>query len=405
MKYLLIGGGPASVSAASTLRRVDASCEITILTREQYKPYAKMALPYLIAGDAQEKQLYLSEPAGIKILMNQEVVKIDPDSRKVETASGELFEYDKLLIATGGSPKKLKVEGGDLPFVFTIRDLGDVIGIKKQLNNKKGRAVIAGAGPVSMETGDALYKLGMDITFVISSNRVFSTLMDLDAATFVEKQLLEKGIEIRKGDDILRIEKDGTAHFKSGETRLSDLVVIGKGVKPSISFLEGSGVKTREGIVVDEHQQTTVAGIYAAGDVAQTYDVAHEEHRLNALWPAAEEQGRIAACNMASIAVAYQGSLARNILKVFDISILSAGMARADGPDVRTDEGNDHFRKIVLEGGILKGLVFVGDVRNEGLYMSLMKRRIDVSSVAGSILKGTYSYPQFLRMATGSRIL
>ena len=405
MKYLLLGGGPASVSAAATLRRVDASCEITILTREHYKPYAKMALPYLIAEDAQEKQLYLSEPAGIKILMNQEVIGVNPDRRTVETASNDFFDYDKLLIATGGSPEKLKVEGGDLPFVFTIRDLVDVIGIKKQLTGKKGRAVIAGAGPVSMETGDALYKLGMDITFVISSNRVFSTLMDIETATFVEKQLLQKGIEIRKEEDIVRIEKDGTVHLKSGETLFCDLVVIGKGVKPSISFLEGSGVEIRAGIMVDEHQQTSLAGIYAAGDVAQTYDVAYEEHRLNALWPAAEEQGRIAALNMASIATAYPGSLARNILNVFGISILSAGMARADGPDVRTHEGNNHFRKIVLAGGILKGLVFVGDVRNEGLYMSLMKRRIDVSSVAGSILKGTYSYPQFLRAATGSRML
>lgn len=397
MKYLLIGGGPASVSAAQTLRRVDTSSEITILTREHYRPYAKMVLPYLIAGDVEEKDLYLSEPHGTDIIVDQEVARIDSDRRRVETASGRHFAYDKLLIATGGVPKKLKVEGSDLPFVFTIRDLADVIGIKNRLNSTKGRAVIAGAGPVSMETGDALYKLGMDITLVISSNRVFSTLMDLEAAAFMEKLLLEKGIEIRKGDDIVRIEEDGTVHFRKGEHLSCSLVIIGKGVDPCIPFLEGSGIETRMGIVVDEHQQTNTAGIFAAGDVAETYDLAYDEHRLNALWPAAEEQGTIAALNMASIPTAYPGSLARNILRVFGISVLSAGMARADGPEVLRDEGPDYFRKIILQDGILKGLIFVGEVRNEGLYASLMKRRIDVSAFKNSILKGTYSYPRFMR--------
>lgn len=403
MKYLLIGGGPASVSAAATLRRVDTSGQITILTKEHYRPYAKMALPYLIAGDVEEEHLYLSIPDGVDVIVDEEVVQIDPEKKLVETASGERFPYDKLLIATGGVPEKLKVEGGDLPFVFTIRDLEDVIGIRTRLNGKKGRAVIAGAGPVSMETGDALYKLGMDITFVISSNRVFSTLMDLEAARVTERLLLEKGIEIRKGEDIVSIEEDGMVHFRSGEQISSSLVIIGKGVKPCTGFLEGSGIESSTGIVVDEHQQTILPDIYAAGDVAETYDLAYGEQRINALWPAAYEQGSIAALNMASIPTAYPGSLARNILRVFGISVLSAGMARSEGPEVLRDEGRDYFRKIILEDGILKGLVFVGDVRNEGLYASLMKRRIDVSAFSDAIVKGTYSFPRFMRASTGMR--
>jgi len=397
MKYLLIGGGPASVSASATLHRVDTSGEITILTMERHRPYAKMVLPYLISDDVEEKHMYLYLPQGVDIVYDQEVVKIDHSEKQVETASGRHFTYDKLLIATGGVPERLHVEGGDLPFVFTIRNLGDVIGIKNRLNGKKGRAIIAGAGPVSMETGDALYKLGLDITFVVSSNRIFSTLMDLEAATFMEKQLREKGIEIRKGEDIIKVEKDGTVCFKSGDKQPSSLVIIGKGVKPCIAFLEGSGIKTKRGIIVDEHQETNLPGIFAAGDVAETYDIVYGDKRVNALWPAAYEQGTIAALNMASIPTAYQGSLARNILRVFGISVLSAGMARADSPEVHTNVGHDYFRKIILEDGILKGLIFVGDVKNEGLYASLMKRRIDVSAFSDSILRGTYSYPRFMR--------
>lgn len=404
MKYLLIGGGPACVSAASALRRLDSSCEVTILAKEPYKPYAKMALPYLISGEAEEKQLYLREPERVNINLGHEVAKIHADRNMVETVSGDRFSYDRLLIGTGGVPEKLRIEGGDLPFVFTLRDLPDAQGIRNILNGGKGRAVIAGAGPVSMETGDALSKLGLDITFVISSNRVFSTLMDIDAARFVEEKLLEKGIEIRKGEDIRRIEEDGIVHFSSGETRQSSLVIIGKGVKPCIHFLEGSGINTGAGIVVDEHQETSIPGIFAAGDVAETFDTVYEEPRVNALWPAADEQGKIAALNMASIPVSYPGSMARNILKVFGISILSAGMARADGPEVLRTQGRDYHHKIVLDRGILKGLVFIGDVRNEGLYMSLMKHQYDVSGYAGSILKGTFSYPRFLRSSMTGKI-
>ncbi|HOO45757.1 MAG TPA: FAD-dependent oxidoreductase [Deltaproteobacteria bacterium] len=399
MKYLLIGGGPACVAAASTLRRLDGSCEITILAKEPYKPYAKMALPYLISGEAEEERLYLAEPENVTILLGHEVARIHADKNMVETASGDRFPYDRLLIGTGGVPERLRIDGGDLPFVFTIRDLADATGIRSILKDKKGRAIIAGAGPVSMETGDALHKLGLDITFVISSNRVFSTLMDTETARFVEERLLEKGIEIRKGEDIQRIEEDGTVHFRSGDTRLSSLVIVGKGVKPCMHFLEGSGIKTGAGIIVDEHQETSIPGIFAAGDVAETFDTVYEEPRVNALWPAAEEQGKVAALNMASIPATCPGSMARNILRVFGVSILSAGMARADGPEVLRSQGRGYHRKIVLDNGILKGLVFIGDVRNEGLYLSLMKRRCDVTKYAGSILKGTFSYPRFLHSA------
>ncbi len=385
------------MAAAATLQRVDAAATITLLTRERYRPYAKMALPYLLSGEAQEQQLYLHEPPGVSIRTDEEVVRIDPGAQRLETASGARYSYDRLLIATGGEPETLKAPGADLPFVHTIRNIPDVEGIKKQMNKGRGRAVIAGAGPVSMETGDSLHRLGMDLTFVVSSNRVFSTLMDPEAATFVEERLERRGIEIRKGQDITRIDEDRTVHFSSGEKCSCEIVIVGKGVKPSLAFLAGSGIALRTGIVVDEHQQTNIPGIFAAGDVAETYDIAFCETRLNALWPAAAEQGRIAGLNMAGVTTPYPGSLARNILRVFDIPVLSAGMARADGPEVLKARGKDHYRKLVLDKGILKGLLFVGDLRNEGLYISLMQRRVNSSAFARGILRDSFTYSRFLR--------
>lgn len=173
----------------------------------------------------------------------------------------------------------------------------------------------------------------MKITFVISSNRVLSRILDLPAAQMVERVLVEKGVEAITGEDIVEIE-EGEAHLGSGERRECGLIVFGKGVRPTWVFLRESKVEIRRGIVVDEHQQTNLEGIYAAGDVAETMDITYGERRINALWPVAREQGHIAALNMASLPAVYEGSVARNTLEVFGLPIFTAGIGREEGPEV-----------------------------------------------------------------------
>jgi nitrite reductase (NADH) large subunit len=396
MRHLIIGCGPAALSAAATLRTADPAGSVTILSRETVKPYAKMALPYLLAGKIGEKEFSLAPPTGAELLLGEEAQRIDPRRREVVTAAGKSFVYDRLLIATGGTPERPKIDGGNLPFVFTVRDLPDVTGIRKRLPGRAGRAVIAGAGPVGMEIGDALQGLGTAVTFIVASDRVFSTILDTPAAEMVRRKIEEKGVEIRTGDAIVRIGKDGEVILKSGEKRACDIVILGKGVVPCIPFLTGSGIVAGRGIRVDDHQETNCPGVYAAGDVAETRDLVYEDTRVNALWPTAVEQGRVAALNMAGIPAAYPGSLARNILRVFGVSILTAGRGRDEGPDVRRRETGESYHKLVLDRGVLKGLIFIGEARNEGLYTGLIKSGADVSSYADSLLKGAYGYGRHL---------
>jgi len=396
MKHLIIGCGPAALAAAATLRKADPAGKVTILSREKVKPYARMALPYLLGGKIEEKDFSLAEPAGTELLLGEEALRIDPRGRKVVTSAGKSFAYDRLLIATGGTPERPKIEGGDLPFVFTVRDLPDVTGIRERIPGRAGRAVIAGAGPVGMEIGDALQGLGMAITFVVTSNRVFSTILDPPAAELVRRKIEEKGVEVRTGEDIARIGENGEVLLKSGEKRKCDLVILGKGVAPSASFLAGSGIVVGRGIRVDNRQETNCPGVYAAGDVAEAHDIVYEDNRVHALWPVAVEQGRVAALNMAGIPAVYPGGLARNILRVFGLSILTAGRGRDEGPDVRRSETAESYHKIVLDRGILKGIIFVGEARNEGLYTALIKSGADVASYADSLLKGSYCYGRHL---------
>ncbi len=397
MRHLIIGGGPAGLSAAATLRQIDREAEVTILAKESFPPYSRIALAYLLTGAAREEWLFLPVPPRINLVLGEEAVGVNPHNREVTTASGKRYGCDKLLIATGAGPIRPDVEGSRLPFVYTIRDLPDVRGVRELLKDRRtGQVVVAGAGPVGLELSDALHQLGFTVTLVITSNRVFSTMLDAPAAAFLQQKLEERGVYIRKNTDIVRILPSGEVVLSSGETRDCDVVIFGKGVAPSLAFLRGSGIETRQGVRVDSHQETSIAGIYAAGDVAETSDLIFEEPRVNALWPVAFEQGRVAAYNMASQRLSYEGGFSRNILRVFGLSIAAAGKAKAEGPGVHYESGPDFFHKIVLEDGVLKGYVFVGESTNEGLYLDLMRRRIRVAC-ANSLLHGSYKYAHLIK--------
>ena len=298
MNYLIIGAGPAGMTAAAWLRRLDPASAVTVLSKEGVAPYAKMALPYRLSNEVEEKHIFLPVPEGVSVITGAEVTEIDHYRRRVLVRPGRDFSYDRLLIATGGVPEKPQTKGASLPFVFTVRDLPDMARMKGLVKGSAGRAVIAGAGPVSMETGDALRKLGMDITYVVSSDRIFSSMLDKPAAEFVRRKVEALGVEVLTGDDITEIGENGEVSLKSGGRRACDLVIFGKGVRPCTAFLASSGIDVKKGICVDDRQETSLPGIFAAGDAVETMDVVYGEPRVNALWPAAVEQGRIAAFNM-----------------------------------------------------------------------------------------------------------
>lgn len=401
MNYVIIGAGPAGMAAADVLARTAQrdGGRITVLSADPEHPYSRMALPYFLAGIAAESGFRLAVPPGIDLQLGCTVGTVDTERREVVSAAGRTYPYDRLLIAPGADPEKPAVEGSTLPFVFTIRHLADVQGILQRLPPPPGRVIIAGAGPVGMETADAFYRQDYDVTLVISSRRVFSQMLDEQSAEVVEKRLSERGVEIRKGEDIAATDEHGEVRFRSGARQKADIVVFGKGVKPACAFLTGSGIAVERGISVDARQETNIPGVYAAGDAVETWDIAHEAKRVNALWPLAVEQAKVAALNMAGIPAAYPGGIARNILRVFDLSLFAAGMAGAEGPDVRRAEGAEFSRKLVLDNGVLKGAIFIGDVRNEGLVVSLMQRRSDASALGDILLQGSCPYGRLFRRA------
>ena len=398
MKYLIIGASAAGLSAALKIRELDVDGEITVLSEEKSPPYSKMSLPYLLSGEcSKEEDLYLGIPEGVKLLLDKKVVSLKEEMKVVETEIGERFSYDKLLIATGAHPYLPEVEKKGSPLIVSIRNLEDISGLKERLkNSKEKRVILSGAGLVNCEIADALSKIGVPSVFVIRSNRILSQILDEEGAKIIESCAKEKGIELLTGENINTVEeRDGITYatLESGKVLKGSCVVFGKGVRPSVDFLKGTGIKIGRGIKVDTNLQTSVKNIYAAGDVTESKDLVYEDIRGHALWPVAVEQGKIAGANMTGGGIEYPEETSRNILSIFGRIIFTGGISTEDKFEVYKEHLAGEYRKILIHNNKLVGFVFIGAVDSPGVYLFIMKNKIDVSENINLLLKGAPSYP------------
>ena len=188
---------------------------------------------------------------GVDVVLGKYVDGVDTVSKIVHTNDGEQFEYDRLLIATGTSPFIPDIPGARLPSVVGVRNIGDIEVVRKRIaESTQKRVILAGAGLVNTEIGDALVKIGIPMTYVISSDRVLSQIVDREASAIIEKSLAGLDVELLKGEDIVEIEEKGDAlrvKLASGKVLSGCCVIYGKGVRPNIGFLKGTDVRAEQG--------------------------------------------------------------------------------------------------------------------------------------------------------------
>ena len=275
MRHLIIGAGPAGVTAAETIARIDPGGEISVLCGEAEAPYARMTIPYLLAGRIQESGTRIRpDPAhyqrlGIRLLQGR-AVAVDPAARSVALAGGRSLPYDRLLVATGSSPTLQRIPGIDLPGVHTCWTLEDARQLLR-LARPGTRVVQMGAGFVGCIIMQGLVSMQVDLTILVRSGRMVSRMMNPAASAMIRRWCEAKGVRIRVEtlpEAITRADGELRIHLGGGETLAADLYLCLVGVKPALGFLAGSGVATGTGILVDAAMRTSVPGIYAAGDVA-----------------------------------------------------------------------------------------------------------------------------------------
>ncbi len=276
MKHVIIGNGPTGLVAAETLRRLQPDAEIALIGDEKEPPYSRMAIPYFLQGNIAEAGTHLRKThdhyAKQRIhLIEGRVAKVDPKAKQIEFASGDRLPYDKLLIATGSRPIMPPVPGIDLPNVHTCWTLEDARAIAAKA--KPGSRVLQlGAGFIGCIIMEALAARGVTLTVVEMGDRMVPRMMTPTAGAMIKKWVEGKGVAVHCNTAITAVaQKDGALAVKlgTGGELTADLVICAAGVRPNIEFLAGSGISMERGIRVDNAMRTSVADIYAAGDVTE----------------------------------------------------------------------------------------------------------------------------------------
>lgn len=350
-KIVIIGGSAAGPKAASRARRMDENAEITIIQKENDLSMASCGYPYYVGGVFDEREKLICTPTGvvrdpnffrnakeIVALNNTEAIEIDVDGKNVkfrEIATGVEGDiaYDKLIIATGASPKMPPIKGIDLDGITTLQSLSDADFLRKVRDEGKiKKAVVVGGGLIGLETCEALQLAGIEIDVIEMLDQIL-LFMDKQLAKIMENNIKNWGANVITNNAVAEfLGEDGKltgVKLANGTELPCELAVISIGVSPNVKLAIDAGLKIGEtgGILVDDHMQTSNPDIYAIGDCIETKNLVNDKKILAPYGDLANLQGRVAGENAATENVAtFPGCIQTGICKVFNFQAGSTGI-------------------------------------------------------------------------------
>jgi nitrite reductase (NADH) large subunit len=415
MKIVIIGNHCAGLTAAETIRRKDKDSSITIISNEDVPPYSRCLVNYLISKEKTLSEILFKpedfyKTNNIDTLFGREAIKIIPEKKEVILDDNTSVSYDKLLIATGGSAGGIDIKGADKKGIFTLRTLDDAKEINSYSENIEN-AVVYGGGLVGIKSALALYKLGKNVKIIISSGSILSQNIDTEESGLVEKYLESKGIELIKNTQIQEIAGDDKIKevlLSNGEKRKCGLLVIGKGVKANTGLMADTGIKTDMGIIIDNHCRTSVKDIYAAGDVTQSSDSIRKSNCINALWPLAAEEGRVAAENMLGKDSALRERTSMNSMDIIGLPLISCGLTGTrDKPSdaevlISKDLNKWTLNKYIIKDNKLAGFVLIGNIKNAGILTTMLRKQLPANELKARVMSGKYDLLPMLSVLKNS---
>ncbi len=342
---LVIGGDAAGMGAASQARRIDKSLSIGVLERGEFISYAACGMPYYISGEIDDyrsllvvdKDEFITK-RNIQVFTETEAVSVNLKTKSIGAFSSgkeEVYSFDKLVVATGAGSSLPPFEGSDLPGVMILKSLADGIRIRKHIDSlKPSSAVIIGAGLIGLELAEAFVKKGIIVTLIEKADGVAPAFSE-ELRKIINSTLTGKNVNTVTGAGVTAI-KGNTGSFTvetdKGEFS-AELVVVSAGVRPNTLFLKDTGIEmlTNGAIVVDEKCNTSVPGVWAAGDCATVRNLISGKNEFMPIATNANKQGRVAGLQAAGVKTeVFHGAIGTQMVKVFELEAAKTGFNRQD---------------------------------------------------------------------------
>jgi len=388
LKVVIAGAGIAGVSAAEAARRAAPQAEITLISEEDDLPYYRMSLTRYLAGELNRDQLDLHPQSwyadnGIHLMRGAPITGLNPDARAVTLAGGAQLAYDRLVLATGSQPFVPPFPGTRLRGVTTLRTRLDADTLLAAARSGSEVACIGG-GLLGLETAGALARQGAAVTVLENQAWLLPRQLNANAARLFSELLKPLGIHVRTNARTRELVGVGTVHgvqLEDGHCIPAGLVVVSAGVRANTSLAGLAGLTANQGILVDEHMQTSRPEILAAGDVAEFGGM------LYGTWIPAQLQGGVAGQNAAGQHAAFHGIPRSTLLKVLGIHLFSTGLIAPTGPDDRILESQDEqtYRGLIFRAGRLAGAILLGDIAQAAAVKQAVEEQRDGSAwLAGS---------------------
>jgi NAD(P)H-nitrite reductase large subunit len=380
--HVILGAGPAGVIAAETIRKHAPHDTITLVGDEAEPPYSRMAIPYLLMGNIDERGTYLRK--GATHFADLKIHQLQARAKSVEVAikcialeNGQALAYDRLLIATGSRPARPPIPGMDAAGVhpcWTLEDAREIMALAQP----GARVLQMGAGFIGCIIMEALMQRGVKLSVVEMGDRMVPRMMGPMAGGMIRDWCETQGVQVFTGTKVEAIEP-GTplkVRLSNGQTVEADLVISATGVKPNIGFLENSGITCLQGVLTDEHLQTSVPGIYAAGDCAEAFDKVSGKTIVSAIQPNAAEQARVAALNMVGQRAELKGVTQINVLDTMGLISTSFGNweGMPGGEQVAlTDKAAGRHLSLQFKDDVMVGCNSVGWTDHVGVMRGLVE--------------------------------
>jgi len=405
--YVIIGDGIAGSSAAETVREADADADVTVITEEGEALYNRILIKEFAKGKLPEAPISIHDPSWyeereIDLELNTHVTEVDTEVKEVHAHTGEVYEYDKLLVATGGTPTQLPVEHSDADGVHHFWTFEDARGIKEHAEQAE-TGVVVGAGLLGIDLAAISAAQELDAHYLMRGQAWWRYALSEEGAEIIHDALRERNVTpvFDSGVDHFETDEDGhvvTAVDPNGERFDADFVGIAIGLNFNTEYLRGSGIETDDGVVTDEHMRTNVEDVYAAGDITQFQDVLLGERAQNGSWGSAKEQGSVAGANMVADwddpAETFEWVSSYSITH-FDFPFLSFGHPTLGDDSIERKYSESEWRRVALKNGRIVGGVLIGNLAPQSALKRLARQQVDVSGQEERLLEEKIPVEEF----------